>query len=71
MNDTIKRALVTGGSGGLGQAICRRLAADGLHVIVHANGNPDRAESVVADIVASGLYITYREAKLKKAGMAI
>jgi 3-oxoacyl-[acyl-carrier protein] reductase len=54
MNDTIKRALVTGGSGGLGQAISRRLAADGLHVIVHANGNPDRAESIVADIVASG-----------------
>jgi len=32
-----KRALVTGGSGAIGAAICRRLAADGLHVIVHAN----------------------------------
>ncbi|MFT3897358.1 MAG: 3-oxoacyl-ACP reductase FabG [Thermomonas sp.] len=54
MNDTLKRALVTGGSGGLGSAICRRLAADGLHVIVHANANRDRAERVVADIVADG-----------------
>jgi len=54
MNDSIKRALVTGGSGGLGQAICRRLAADGFHVIVHANSNPDRAENVVAGIVANG-----------------
>jgi 3-oxoacyl-[acyl-carrier protein] reductase len=54
MNDTLKRALVTGGSGGLGQAICRRLATDGFHVIVHANANLERAEQVVADIVATG-----------------
>lgn len=49
-----KRALVTGGSGDLGGAICRQLAADGAHVIVHANANYDRAEAVVADIVAEG-----------------
>ena len=49
-----KRALVTGGSGDLGGAICRRLAADGLHVIVHANANLARAESVVADIQTAG-----------------
>lgn len=49
-----KRALVTGGSGDLGGAICRRLAADGLHVIVHANANLTRAEAVVAAIRAAG-----------------
>lgn len=49
-----KRALVTGGSGDLGGAICRRLAADGLHVIVHANANLARAEAVVADIQTAG-----------------
>lgn len=49
-----RRALVTGGSGDIGGAICRRLAADGLHVIVHANGNLARAEAVVADVVANG-----------------
>jgi 3-oxoacyl-[acyl-carrier protein] reductase len=54
MNTQPKRALVTGGSGGLGSAICRQLAADGFHVIVHANANPDRAGQVVADIVANG-----------------
>jgi 3-oxoacyl-[acyl-carrier protein] reductase len=49
-----KRALVTGGSGDIGGAICRRLAGDGLHVIVHANGNLARADAVVADILAAG-----------------
>ena len=51
---TPRRALVTGGSGDIGGAICRQLAADGLHVIVHANGNLARAEEVVAAITATG-----------------
>ncbi len=50
----MKRALVTGGSGGIGAAICRRLAADGHHVIVHANRSIARAQAVVAAIVAAG-----------------
>ncbi|HLO61422.1 MAG TPA: 3-oxoacyl-ACP reductase FabG [Azonexus sp.] len=50
----MKRALVTGGSGGIGAAICRRLAADGHHVIVHANRSLDKAETVVAAIRAAG-----------------
>ena len=54
MKHDTKRALVTGGSGDLGGAICKRLAADGLHVIVHANGNLARAAAVVADIQALG-----------------
>lgn len=54
MNPSGKRALVTGGSGDLGGAICKRLAADGLHVIVHANGNLARAEAVVAEIDEAG-----------------
>lgn len=50
----MKRALVTGGSGGIGAAICKRLAADGHHVLVHANRGLDRAAAVAADIQASG-----------------
>ncbi|MDW5443349.1 3-oxoacyl-ACP reductase FabG [Polaromonas sp. SM01] len=54
MNKPLKRALVTGGSGGIGSAICRRLAADGFSVIVHANINLATAQAVAADIVAQG-----------------
>ena len=50
----MKRALVTGGSGGIGAAICRRLAADGHHVVVHANSGIDRAQAVVNEITATG-----------------
>jgi len=53
-SNAARRALVTGGSGDIGGAICRALAADGLHVIVHANSNIDRAQSVVDDIKAAG-----------------
>ena len=49
-----RRALVTGGSGGLGQAICERLAADGLHVIVHANQGLDRAQALVNRLQGGG-----------------
>jgi len=48
------RALVTGGSGGLGAAICKRLSAAGHFVYVHANRATAAAEGVVREIVAAG-----------------
>ena len=50
----MKRAVVTGGSGALGAAICRSLAAAGLHVIVHGHARPGRAEAVAKEIRAAG-----------------
>ena len=50
----MKRALVTGGSGDIGRAICQRLAHDGLHVIVHAHQHPERAVEVVDAIRTVG-----------------
>ena len=49
-----RRALVTGGSGDLGGATCRQLAAAGMHVIVHANTHLARAQAVVDAIHHEG-----------------
>lgn len=51
---SMKRALVTGGSGAIGAAICRQLAADGMHVIIHANSNLAAAQGVRDALVAEG-----------------
>jgi 3-oxoacyl-[acyl-carrier protein] reductase len=48
-----RRALVTGGSGAIGAAICRELAAAGLHVIIHGHRHPDRVQAL-ADAVCAG-----------------
>ncbi len=50
----MKRALVTGGSGSIGSAICAALAAAGCHVYVHAHGSAARAQAVVDGIQAAG-----------------
>ncbi|RKK04875.1 3-oxoacyl-ACP reductase FabG [Pseudoroseomonas wenyumeiae] len=50
----MKRALVTGGGSLIGAAIASRLVADGLHVILHANANIDRARALAHEIRESG-----------------
>lgn len=50
----MRRALVTGGASPLGAAISRALAADGLHVAIHAGTGLDRARALAAEIVAAG-----------------
>jgi len=50
----MKRALVTGGSGEIGAAICRQLGQEGLHVIVHAHRHRASAEDVTRQIIEAG-----------------
>ncbi len=50
----MKRALVTGGSGAIGAAVCRQLARDGCQVIVHANKNLEHAQQLAIEIIANG-----------------
>lgn len=47
-------ALVTGGSRGLGAAISKRLARQGLGIIINYRSNADAARKVADDILANG-----------------
>jgi 3-oxoacyl-[acyl-carrier protein] reductase len=49
-----KRALVTGGSGEIGSAICHELASAGIDVIVHGHRHMDRAHAVAQSIRDKG-----------------
>jgi 3-oxoacyl-[acyl-carrier protein] reductase len=54
MNNNTTRALVTGGSGGIGAAICRALSAQGHFVYVHAHRGIAAAEAIAAGITSGG-----------------
>jgi 3-oxoacyl-[acyl-carrier protein] reductase len=49
-----RRALVTGGSGDLGGAICTELASAGWQLLVHAHSNGGRANELVEQLRSSG-----------------
>ena len=49
-----KRALVTGASGALGSAIAARLAAEGAHLLLHANSRPEAVQAQANALVAAG-----------------
>ena len=51
---SLEAAIVTGGSGGIGSAICRRLAEAGHPVVVNYLDRKDRAARLVEEIVRGG-----------------
>ncbi|MHB8680180.1 MAG: SDR family NAD(P)-dependent oxidoreductase, partial [Rudaea sp.] len=53
-NAPSRRALVTGGSGDIGSAVCRALAAQGCCVYIHANANAERARTLADEIERAG-----------------
>ena len=55
----LRRALVTGGSGDIGGAICRALADQGHFVYIQANANPDRARDLAYDIGGNAKAVTF------------
>ncbi|MBQ8296441.1 MAG: 3-oxoacyl-ACP reductase FabG [Ruminococcus sp.] len=59
-----KTALVTGGTGGIGEAICRKLAWDGYFVIINFTRSIEKAESLAAEIggIPCGFDVSDRDA---------
>ncbi|WP_206171657.1 3-oxoacyl-ACP reductase FabG [Thiorhodococcus mannitoliphagus] len=54
MNDNPRVAIVTGGSGGIGRAVCVELARNGSFLIVNYMHNRDGAEQTLAAVQAAG-----------------
>lgn len=52
MKPTKPIALVTGGSKGIGAAICKALARDGYHILLHHNSSTQQAEALASEISA-------------------
>ena len=62
-----RKALITGSSRGIGAAIAKRLALDGVEiVVVHGNQNPTAAETVVKEITDRGGKATFVLGDLSK-----
>ncbi len=63
-----KVALVTGASGGIGQAICLKLAQDGFDVALHYNRGESKAKELMEKIQAQGRQAAAIKADLSNAG---
>ena len=59
-------AVVTGGSGGIGQAICRRLGAEGATVYLHYFSRQESAEQCAAKLQAAGSVVRLVGADLSR-----
>ena len=55
--------LVTGGAGGIGEAICRAFASEGSHVVVHYHESSENAEKIVNDIGGISINADLRDHK--------
>ncbi len=62
-------AIITGGSGGIGQAICRRLAQDGFRVAINYQGRKEAAERLAAELNGGGGAIAIHADVSTKAGV--
>jgi 3-oxoacyl-[acyl-carrier protein] reductase len=59
-------ALVTGASGGIGQATCRSLAAMGCSIAVHYRSSAEAASALVEELQGRGVKAEAFEADLTK-----
>jgi 3-oxoacyl-[acyl-carrier protein] reductase len=54
MIDTMRCAVITGATGGIGAAVAKRLAQDNISVVLNYSGNAGPADELAAEIAANG-----------------
>ncbi|SFX67902.1 elongation factor P 5-aminopentanone reductase [Ruminococcus sp. XPD3002] len=68
----MKKALVTGGSGGIGEAVCRKLAEDGYFVYIAYSSSEEKARKLAAEIGGEAVgFDVVDSAAIKKAAADI
>lgn len=55
----LKNALVIGASGGIGEAICKKLAGQGFNIGIHYNSNKSKADALAESLTAEGSVNAY------------
>lgn len=50
MNKNRKKALITGGARGIGEAICRALSKEGYYLYIHCNKSVDEAQELCSEL---------------------
>jgi 3-oxoacyl-[acyl-carrier protein] reductase len=54
MEIPIKTALITGGAGGIGSAICKKLAQNGYSIVITYHSNASKAAQLLSELVGEG-----------------
>ncbi|MDU6348255.1 MAG: 3-oxoacyl-[acyl-carrier-protein] reductase [Clostridium sp.] len=67
MSQTVRTAIVTGGSRGIGRAVCKRLAAEGHNLVINYAGNLQAAEETAAECRELGAEVILVKADVSSA----
>ena len=66
-----KVVLVTGASGGIGQAIARRFATRGARLVLQANSHPEKAEGLASQLMGDGHFVVVADLRDSEAVAAM